>query len=263
MLKVFILIFVLISFSCAAFEKKSIGARQVALSGAGNASITMDYAALINPAILAYQNQYQINMFYKNYYGIKDLNHFAIHANLGFVGIGITNFGNRLYSETEFAFGSAYKISESFSVGLSSIIYFLEIKNYSGATAWGLNTSLIYKISDQILFSSTFSNITEANIGEAKEAIPTSIVFGISYNLVKSTELFLDVVKNDRTDFEYRLAARLNFLKSLFLLTGIREAINSFSLGMEYFSDNFSVKYALDIHPTLNASHAIGINYVL
>ena len=266
MKKILILSLLILSPLQASFEQKGLGANHLALSLAGIASTSTDFAAYLNPALLTMQPSNKASFFYRNYYGMKDINQIALDGSFKLfdmpMGICVNRFGNKLYGETTITASTAYKIDENVSLGIGSSFYFLEIQNYNQAWTFGISIAALYVLNDQLTLATVITNINEPTIGEVKETLPLSAVLGISFKPLKEVELLVDIFKEDRYDFGYRFATRINVLKRINILGGIREQINSFSAGLEYETENYSVSYGADIHPELDISHAIGITYV-
>ncbi len=259
-----LLIFFSVSTLFAAFERKGTGASQIGLSLAGSASFNTSFSSFINPALVGKEKE-SVGLFYQNYFGLRELNQISLHTRFSInswpIGIGISRFGNKLYSETELVVASAYKINDDLIIGAGSSIYFLEIKNYNSSFTVGLSLSLLYSISPQLNIAMVVNNFNEPQIGSAKETIPLSGTLGIMYAPINQVELLFDVYKEDFFDFEYRMAARITVINGINMLLGFRENINSFSAGLEYRTEGYSIKYAIDIHPIINVSHALGFNY--
>ncbi len=248
----------------ASFEQKGTGASQIGLSLAGLASFNNNFQSFSNPSLIDAADQ-SVSLFYKNHFGIKDLNQASLHSRFSFnswpIGFGISRFGNKLYSETQLIIATSYAINENIIVGASSSIYFLEIKNYNNDWTYGFLLSVLYTLSTQINIAAVINNFNEPQIGSTKETLPMYGTIGIMYSPIQEIELLFDIYKEDLFDFEYRIGTRINAVAGINILAGFQENINSFSTGLEYIADSYSIKYGVDIHPILNASHAVGIRY--
>lgn len=250
----------------ASFENKGIGANFMALSLSGIASHSLDFATSLNPAMLHFQNNSRISLFYRNYYGIPDLNQMALHGtfkifNLPF-GTAFNRYGNKLYGETQLTFGSAYALDDRVIIGLNTSFYFLDIKNYDSAWTLGVSLAALYMINEHFTVAATVTNMNEPRIGSVRESLPMTGTLGLAVRVIDDAELLVDIYKEDRYDFEYRFAARINVIKHFNFMTGIRENIDSFSAGLEYAAEKYSFTYSADIHPALNISHGLGMSYV-
>jgi hypothetical protein len=249
----------------ASFENKGLGANFMALSLSGIASRSLNFTASLNPAMLHFQQNTKISLFYRNYYGIPDLNQMSIHGTLRIrglpIGVAFNRFGNKLYGESQLIVGSAYALDDRVIIGLNSSVYFLDIKNYNSAWTYGFSLAALYLINETFTVTAKIENINEPKIGSAKESLPMTGTLGFSVQAVDDVELMVDIYKEDRYDFEYRFAARINVINRFNFMIGFRENINSFSTGIEYATEKYSFTYGADIHPTLNISHGLGMSY--
>ena len=255
----------LISNAYGAFEKQGIGASNIGLSLSAVASTCPDFTVFHNPALIS--GDFTADFFYRNYFGIKELNQVGIYSEFTSfdqpIAIGIARFGNNLYSETELVLGTSYKPNDVFSIGLSASVYILRIKNYGDALSFGLNCAVFYRLDEHWGIAATINNFNEPELGTSNEKIPVSGEFGFSYLPVKDAELLLAGYKEEFHEFAYRLGTRIQIIPGIKLLAGFQNYINSFSLGIELNQNNYRIKYSVDIHPVLNASHALGFSYVL
>lgn len=255
----------LFSYCLGSFEKIGTGASSIGLSLSGIASQDNYFTIFSNPAALS--SDAKLEAFYRNHYGIKDFDQIALSATFSLndnpVGLGIQSNGNNLYSETEIIIGSSFRFSNMAMAGISFSLYHLEIKNYGQDAALGIHLAFIYQINNALRVAAVAANINEPVIGQKEHAIPVSGSLGFAYIPIEKTEILLDIYKEDLYNFEYRIGTRIEILENLNLLSGFQDAINSFSAGLEYINNGYGIFYSVDIHPVLNASHAIGLNYEL
>jgi hypothetical protein len=245
------------------FEKTGIGAASVGLSLSGAASSFNTFSIFSNPAGMLPANK--LDLFYRNHFGIKGFDQMALAVVTPFfqtpVGFGLLRNGNNIYSETEIITGLTHWFSEKVSAAFSFSFYHLEIKNYGNAATFGLSISFLYKINDQINIAAVATNINEPAIGEAKQSIPASGLIAISYKPLRDVEILIDTYKEDFYDFEYRIGSRIKAVEFLNFLCGFQQNLNSFSAGLEFINSGYGLFYAIDIHPVLNVSQALGFSY--
>ena len=145
----------------------------------GVASRNRAFSIFINPAKIADLNQADIEIYYRNYFGLKDLNQISLanHFRIGNVpfGLGITRYGNKLYNETEIRAGSAIRLSNDIFFGISINAYHLKIENYGNAVSWGFDLAGIYKLTNFLSTGFVLSNLMRQaysqsllNLGEAR-----------------------------------------------------------------------------------------------
>lgn len=261
----FFIMIVLISTTKASFEKHGSGASNIGLSLSGTASKFPNFSVMTNPSQITGNPAFEF--FFYNQYGIKELNQIAINSEFSILnqpmGVGIMRFGNNLYSETELSLGMSFPLYSNFILGLSINTYFLQIKNYGDTYSFGISASICYEVNKMLRIAAIINNLNEPVLGASGEKIPLSAILGLSYSPIQEVEILLDTFKEEFFDFVYRWGIRINVLSNINLLTGFQNSINSFSAGLELNQNSYAIKYSVDIHPELNASHAIGFKYVL
>ncbi len=247
----------------AAFEKKGIGISTTALSMSGVASEQRSFAIFNNSALI--KGAFYSELFYRNYYGIKgfELKSIALSGSPlnQPVSLGIIRYGNKLFTETEFAVGISYELNSNIIIGSSMNYYFLDIKKYGHSSTLGFSFSMLYILNDQLRVAGQWANINEPIIGKAKESLPVSGTIGLAFKPIDDVEVMLDGYKEDFYNFTYRIGARIKIMEPFNILSGFQNNINNFSIGFEFNMDGYEIGYAIDVHPSLSTSQAIGFNY--
>jgi hypothetical protein len=260
-----ILILVFTQFAGAAFENKRAGISQVGLSMAGVASSKNDFLLLSNSSLLPLQKQSSLQLFYKNYYSIKGLDLAGVHYQWRLWEIPLAasfiRYGNKLYSENIFTSGFGYNIGNDLFVGASLSVFHLQIKGYQQTTALGVSISSAYRFNEQLTFALNVNNLNEPKIGQSQEIIPVSGTLGLAFSIFENAEILVDLFKDSFEEFDHRFGLRILALENVTILTGFRSSVNSFSAGLKYSLKSYHIKYAIDVHPVLNMSHAIGFSY--
>jgi len=262
---ILLIFFILCSVSEAAFENQAFGVQFAARGSGGFGSPDRSFALFRNPAVAAFHKGGQIELFYQNFYGLKEINMVAMDAgmNLGSfpAGIAVKRFGNNLYAETEAHLVFSMRIMDSLAVGLSINGCFLQIERYGHSAAIGFDLAGFYGIAPGLSLGFLLHNITEPNIGESKERIPGVFCLGISYMPVPSLELNVDAVKESAFAFDYRIGLGYRISKWLQVSGGLKDKTNQFSAGLRINSGLFSFGYALEYHAILGSSNMIGVGY--
>lgn len=264
------LIVVLISFlyvlTCtAAFEIKPQGVDNFSSGSSGIAVNNTAFAVFINPAITGLIYNSGINVFYRNFYGIKEINQISLAGHFHLfrlpVGAGISTFGNQLYRETELRAGTAIELLQQIHMGISCNLYYLDIQNYGSAMSLGFDFAFIKKINDFISAGFVLSNLNEPDIGNTGESIPARYSFGFAYQPLKNSVLSFDIVKEDNYNFDYRFGVRYNLNSWLTFMTGFCDLTNAFSAGIKVSNKDYNVNYGFQYHPDLGGSNSMSIGY--
>jgi hypothetical protein len=262
---VLMLFFIFCSESIASFEHKDQGSEYIAAGSCGIASFNDAFAIFNNPAKIGMSDNAVINLFYRNFYGLKEINQISLASHFHIfslpLGLGISTFGNKLYKETELRTGITIEIIQQIRIGVSLNLYHLNIKNYGSSMCWGFDLAMIKNISEEIIMAFVVSNLNEPKINRVAERIPTHFSFGLAYHPVTDTELNFDIVKDDKFDFDYRFGIQYNMSSWLSLLCGFRDLVNSISTGLKISKDNYNLNYAFQYHPQLGGSNSMSIGY--
>lgn len=251
--------------SLASFEHKDQGSAYIAAGSCGIASYNNAFAIFNNPAKIGMSGNADINLFYRNFYGLKDINQISLASHFHIyklpLGLGIGTFGNKLYRETELRMGVTFEIIQQIRMGVSLNVYHLAIENYGSSMCWGFDLAMMKNISEEIAMAFVVSNLNEPEIGSVAERIPTHFSFGLAYHPIVDTELNFDVIKDDEFDFDYRFGIQYNTNSWLSLLCGFRDLVNSISAGLKISWDNYNLNYAFQYHPQLGGSNSMSIDY--
>lgn len=263
---ILIICFGFYSESIASFEHKDQGSDNVASGSCGIASSNAAFAVFNNPAKIGLSDNPEINLFYSNYYGLKDINQMSLASHFNIfdlpLGLGISTFGNKLYRETEIRAGVTIKVIQQIRLGMSVNIYYLDIKNYSSTMCWGFDLAVMKAISNEITMAFVVSNLNEPKITSANERIPAHFGFGMDYHPVSLINLNLDIIKDDQFDFEYRFGVQYHMTQWFSILCGFRDLVNSVSAGIKISNDNYNLNYAFQYHPQLGGSNSMSVGYV-
>jgi len=267
-LKKYFLVFILLLPAVplqAAFENKGAGSMFLGAGSAGAASSDSSFKAIINPAGIGLLNRNHIDFQYRNFYQLEGLNQFTLAGSFRIIdlplGIGINSFGNNLYSELETSFIYSHKIVSSFYLGISLNTYWLSIKNYGSASSLGIDLAGYYIISRKLRAAFIVENINEPVIGQVKEKLPAAMTLAAAFKPIESVEVNMDLVKDNRFDFEFRFGVHYKMNRWLGLACGFREQVNSFSGGFFIQKSQIIFSYALEYHQTLGNNHSVSIGY--
>jgi hypothetical protein len=249
----------------AAFENQVWGVSFAARGSGGFGSMDRSFALFRNPAVAALHAGNNIELYYENFYGIRELNLVAIDAGMHIasypVGIAVKRFGNALYSETEAHLVFAARIMDSLSIGIAINGCFLQIERYGQSSAVGFDLAGYYRFASRFAIGFLIHNLNEPEIGQAKERIPGVFCLGITYCPAPSLEINIDVVKENRFAFDYRIGLRYHANAWLQISGGMKDLTNQYSAGLQIITGPFNIGYALEYHSLLGASNIIGAGY--
>ncbi len=267
-LKTYLILILFTQSLFSSFEPKPTGVYQLGLSAAGIASLNSgSFNGYLNPASMQGINGLKINLFYRNFYEIKELNQIALYGQFELFkqnfGLTVNRYGNNLYSEIDVVLSFAQPIIENFSAGVSVHMFLLDIQNYGNTSAVGLDVGLLYQPEDFLHVGFTLNQINEPELGESGESVPLSAQLGVTFLPYETVEIVIDLFKQQHFSTETRAGIIFEAIPGLQFLFGFRDLENTFSGGLIFEYNAYSLGYALEYHPDLNVSHSIGIGYNL
>ncbi|RLD11045.1 hypothetical protein DRI50_10410 [candidate division KSB1 bacterium] len=250
----------------AAFEPKGIGTAYLAAGSAGRAGTNRAFTVFLNPAKLVWNTDTGVRLFYKNYYGIENLNQMSLEARFPVWGqpfaIGINRYGISSYIESELRAGSAFRLFDALDLGFSANMYGVFLKNYGHSYAFGFTLAAVYKIFEHTQAAFTVENLNEPELGQAKEKIPLSAALGFSYFPVRNVEVLIDLVKEEDYDFDFRSGIAFKPLSWTTVRFGFKTIVKSYSAGFSINYGQFDLGYAFEYHTALGGSNSLSVGYV-
>ncbi len=248
----------------ASFEPGRLPPAYLALGSSGIASTQAPFFN-INPALLAFGSPSELNLQYRNFYNISQLNEFGLSFNTRIKGLPfglfVSQFGDKNYKEQQAALAVSFTIYERLNIGFLFRNYFLQIKNYGQYYSYGLTAALHLRILSWLNLASVFGNFNEPKLTNQSKDIPVYFIQGIQIEVFPGAQLTLDLFKDERYEFDYRAGLSYQLNKMFKVLAGFRQQIHSFSFGIIFTRKFVTLSYALEIHPNLGASNAVAVGY--
>ncbi|MEJ2054251.1 MAG: hypothetical protein P8X42_10055 [Calditrichaceae bacterium] len=153
--------------SYGAFEIKDYGCENISCGSAGIASNITSFAVFINPAKIGLNPNADINLFYRNFYGLKEINQISLAGHFRLfrlpAGFGISTFGNQLYRETEIRTAIGVELIQQIRMGISLNLYYLDIRNYGSTMTFGFDFAFMKHINDVVSAAFVVSNLKILN----------------------------------------------------------------------------------------------------
>ena len=249
----------------AAFEPKGYGASFLAQGSAGRAQADAPFILFLNPAGLHSAKTTQLNLYYRNFYGIRELNQASLEAKMQIgtipLAAGISRYGNPLYAESELRIGSAIKIIDDLWAGLSLNGYFVSLKNYGNSQTFGISAGLFYTVFTNLDMSFTVENLNEPVIGEAKEPIPLQMAFSLAFRPESHSEILIDVLQEPNFPVDVLLGFSYRVNRWFRLLGGFKNQVKALSAGLSITVQSVRIDYGFEYHLELGISNAVSVGY--
>ncbi len=261
------LVFVLLSVQqgFAAFEDRGFSSHYLARGSTGIAAHDSTFAIFLNPSVLGDSPYRKVDLFYRNFYGLPDLNQIALSVSFPDliipIGIGLSQYGGKLYSEMLLRLGTGFLLFPKMHLGLHANGYFLSVQNYGNSQSFGLGISGFYQWNKNLSTGFMIDNVNAPTIGQAREALPITMIVGASYTFTDDLQFHMDIFKEDRSAFDYRLGVEYILSSWLQFSAGFQTEVPIFSTGFALFIAHFDIAYSFQYHGELGVSHSMSVGY--
>ncbi len=239
------------------------GARQAALSFSDLSSSDI-FSLYYNPSTLSGFSKSTVGIsFTPSPFGLKELStaylSFVQPVKFGVLSAGFMIYGFELYKETQFAFGFSKLLSNNFSLGITSIIKNISIKNYGNKNFLLFNLGCKAEITQNLSFGFAFENFTRNTINNESNQFPVILSLGMNYKLFNWINFFTALIKELNYNVSLKAGVEYKILDYLSLRIGTANQPEEFSGGVGFFYDSFSFEYAVISHQDLGLTHQFGL----
>ncbi len=210
---------------------------------------------------------FQIGISYFKPFNFSVLNDASLVANFpgwkGWsTGLMVGSFGNTLYREATVGFN----VSRAFwngvlQVGLNVKNYYLKIKKYGSAAAFGIDVGLRYSPWHPLTFSMVVGNINQPALNGYQHEIPTEMNLGMVVRISNQVVFTGVVQKEERFPVNVLVGFDFRINSHFFLQSGFQSYPGVPSLGVVFQQRNVRLHYALQYHFQLGETHLWGISF--
>ena len=249
----------------AAFEFKPPAARPTGMGGAftglANDLNAIDY----NPAGLRLLPGFEFASTYTDLYGVDGLNYTQLKLaypleGYGTFGLQYSDFGPPEYKERTFVFSQGFGLAEGIMFGYNLKSMSVKIQEYGSDTAFGLDTSVLARISDDIGLGAMAKNINEPTISKGSEKIDQEFLTGLYYRPLQGLNFALDVQKVIDRQISLHVGTEFLITDFLALRTGLSTDPADYSFGVGVNYDIFSFDYSYLSNATLSGLHEVTLS---
>lgn len=243
----------------------AIGARGVALGNATTAVNDYEWALFSNPASLSSEKK-KVGFYGLRYYGLAELtdisSFLSFPTKVGVAAIGLHRYGGDDYSETRIrvAYKNAWKL---FHVGV--LLNYNHItfggENYGSGGALTMDIGVAAKLSSNLWLGAKAANANRGsyNFEAYDEALYQDLSMGLSYQLAEKALFSLDMVKDVRFPVSWRAGVEMDVVNSLVGRIGVTTEPVTYSYGIGYELDMWSINLAIQQHKELGTSPGLDI----
>jgi len=256
------------NFARAQIENPAMGARAY---GMANASVAIKdhWAIFNNVGGVAGVKQVTGQMAYHNQFGIANFQTFALGIvtpiKMGVIGLGVSKFGDNLYSEQRVGIGYSHQI-KNVSLGAKINYVQVSIQDLGSQGAFAFEFGGVAQLSKEISFGAHIYNFNQGrfntSFGDA-EKIPVIMKAGFAYQPVKALLINIETEKDIDLPATFKAGMEYEMIKNIFLRTGIQTTPFNNFFGVGFTPRWFHLNYALSTNDALGVSHHLSFTYQL
>jgi hypothetical protein len=249
----------------------ALGGRAV---GMGNATVAIrdEWAVSNNIAGIATLEQHSAGISYYIPFGQVAFQtasvaaNYVINANSG-VGISLTRFGDKTYSEQRISLGYAHKIS---NVSIGGKINYVQVAVNDGLgitqgkrSTFAFEIGGLMDISEKLSFGLHAYNINQGKLrsDNGTDRLPVILKAGASWKPIKKLFVNIEVEK----DVDYKANVKFGIDYEVFKTVWVRTGLNVFpqtnSFGIGFCPKNLKFDYALVLATKLGLTHQFSLIY--
>ncbi len=251
----------------------AIGARAL---GMGNATVALrdNWAVGNNIAGIAELKEHSAALSYHIPFGLTSFQTVGIVGNYVLneksgLGLSITRFGDKTYSEQRFGLGYAHKLS---NVSIGGKINYVQVAINDGSVGLtqGSRSALVFEvggvmdISEKLSFGLHAYNVSTAKLrsDNGEDRLPIILKAGASWKPIK--KLFVNVEVEKDVDFKPNFKFGLDYevAKTVWVRTGLNTLPQTNSFGIGFSPKNLKFDYALVLATKLGLTHQFSLVYL-
>lgn len=261
----------------AVFQKRPIGARAIALSGAFTAGQKDVTSIFWNPAALTTLETTQLEFSYIDLYSQGLINFSDVsfaYPNLGpgafgvsWTRLGVSNKVPFDYSENTYTLAYGIHLHRRFSLGTS--LNFHRLDSSVNGSAFGLNAAFQFRPASRLIVGAIYRNLARTSIrydSGAEDVLADDLNLGISIPLDKA-RIYANFDNVSKTTFAHSGLEIPLFQESLAIRGGASHSTEEsdsewiYSLGFGVTMRALGLDYAFENHFDLGGSHAVSVRW--
>ena len=181
----------------------------------------------------------------------------------GFIAVGASFLGNKLYGETIWCLALGRKLSDKLNIGMGLMAYDLQIKNYGGASSLGVNIGWRLELNETLKWRGIWRNINGPTIGQSKDVIPQVIVSALVYNPTPKAKVVIEWEQDTLFESRLKFGGGFKLLPWVVIHTGHASSPDQTTAGVEIFYKHLNINYAVSSHSHLDLSHWFGVGLTI
>lgn len=238
------------------------GAKATAL-GKSVVCVADSWAVFNNIGALAFYEKNSYVLTYQNRFGINGLPLFSAGVSLKFNNFSnsltINRLGDDFYSQTALAYGIAHRIQNA-SLGLKLHLLQVSGQGLGTKTLFVFEMGGLMQLSKKLWIGASMYNLNRAKISDFRdERHPSWIKVGALYQFSEKISLTMQVQKDLEAQSQISVGLEYWLIPKIAIRTGSISQTWQQSYGCGLKLGVFSVDYAFELHPYLQATHEISL----
>ena len=250
-----------------AFERTAqpisvVGTAQAALFNGEYSSV------LLNPSAAGLLGASALSVFYSpSPFGLSQLSTCGLVAvsPIGPVGgaFSATTTGFSLYRELVLSATVARSFEGTASVGANLRLNYLAIERFGSTTVPAADLAAMIQATDEVKVGLSVLNLLRGRIAGARDELPVTCIFGISWQLLTSACFSLAFFKEEDFPESFRTSVQFSPMEVVRISVGLSTEPSRFCGGVSFRIAPFWFEYAIVSHDVLGLSHSLGISFCL
>jgi hypothetical protein len=253
-------------FTAEGIDKGGRGVRPMALANAFAAATDDPWMPWHNPAGIGSVSSFRSSLcLVPEQFGMKELRTISaavvIPTPIVNVGVVLDDFGSSLYRESTAVVGVARTIESGLALGLAANLGIVSIRRYGSASTLTLDFGVRLELDERVSLGYCWKNFGGAAIAHSGEGLPQSQTLGVRYTPHRLAQITVDLEKEVRYPFLVRAGVELHVLPQLDFRFGFSDNPEMLALGLGARMSGWECSYAVNTHPRLGLTHALGISF--
>jgi hypothetical protein len=236
--------------------------------GMGNAHTTLadPWAIFNNIGALTEIKASQASFSYDHRMQLNELSTLAalvaIKTNQFGIGIGVSQFGDKDFSQSQAGLGIAHRLGIA-SLGLKVNYFQTHVGGLGTAGTAVFEFGGLAELSPTVFFGAHVYNPTMASYGgDSPEKLPTIVKAGISYRPSDKVSANLEAEKDILLPPQLKLGIEYSILQMLWLRVGFNTNPERVFYGIGFRPRRFHIDYAMTQHHRLGFTHHFSFSYL-
>lgn len=201
-------------------------------------------------------SQTSVNTLWMNSFGSIPYIRVEVSSPYG-IGIGMSDFGNEIYKENEFAIAYTREI-KIFKLGVSMQGMKIHTDEYENV-AFGCGAGVSFNFKDYVDCNLTVQNLNSPKLNN--ETVSRTISGYLSIYPIKEVQTNVDFLYIYDYPIELRLMNKIKFSESFFGNIGVNNYPASLVFGVDLFYGKFGLSYYTRTHKELGMTHILMMSF--